>query len=253
MSSLTFERFPTLSYAGGEALNTLCTNLSFSGENVKKIMVTSCRAAEGKSFLSMNIMRTMAKFGKTVALVDADLRRSMISSQYGLRFDEPGDHMGLAHVLAGMADMQNVVYSTNIDGAWMVPVGREVSNPLPLLNSPRMGELLNYLASAVDYVIVDAPPVGTVIDGAEIAKSCDGTLLAVTYNLVRRQELIEVKNQLEQTGCPILGTVLNQVEVDNYLNRKYYYKSYYSDYSHYGKDEGKGKETKRKHAGAGKK
>ncbi len=83
MSSLTFERFPTLSYAGGEALNTLCTNLSFSGENVKKIMVTSCRAAEGTSFLSMNIMRTMAKFGKTVALVDADLRRSMISSQYG--------------------------------------------------------------------------------------------------------------------------------------------------------------------------
>lgn len=233
MNTLTIGRFPPLGYACAEAVNTLCTNLSFSGEDVRKIMITSCHAAEGKSYLSMNIMRTMAKFGRSVALVDADLRRSMIASQYELTFPDPEHKWGLAHLLAGKVEMSEAIYQTNIAGAYMVPVGREVSNPLPLLNSARFEHLLDHLAQNVDYVLVDAPPVGTVIDGAQIAKSCDGTLLVVNYNTVRRQELLDVKEQLEQTECPILGTVLNMVEYDNYLSKKYYYKSYYSSYDHY--------------------
>ena len=109
----------------------------------------------------------------------------------------------------------------------MIPVGREVSNPLPLLVSPRFDALLTSLAQQVDYVIVDAPPLGAVIDAAEISKSCDGTLIVVNHNSVRRQELLNVKEQLEQAGSPILGTVMNMVPFDNYLGRKYYYKSYY--------------------------
>lgn len=248
MKRLEIRRFAALSYAGQEAINTLCTNLSFSGENVKKIMITSSHASEGKSFLTMNIMRTMAKYGKRVAVVDADLRRSYISSEYGLKFDDQEQKYGLAHLLAGMADETNVIYKTNINGAYMVPVGRTVSNPLPLLNSARFGELLDYLAENVDYVLVDAPPVGTVIDAAEIAKSCDGTLIAVNYNEVRRKELIDVKEQLEQTGCPIIGTVLNQVEFDNYLSRKYYYKSYYSHYDRYERDDKQERRRKKESA-----
>ncbi len=230
MNSLTIGRFPPLGYACSEALNTLCTNLSFSGENIRKIMITSCHASEGKSYLSMNVMRMMAKLGKTVVLVDADLRRSVIVSKYNLQFSDAEHKLGLAHFLAGKANEDDVIYQTDIAGAYMIPVGRNVSNSLPLLNSFRFEQLLEDLARQVDYVIVDAPPVGMVIDGAQIAKSCDGTLIAVGYNAVRRQELIDVKEQLEQTGCPILGTVLNQVEYGNYLNRKYYYKSYYSSY-----------------------
>ena len=105
-------------------------------------------------------------------------------------------------------------------------------NPLALLTNHHFAELLDMLASMADYVIVDAPPVGVVIDAAEIAKACDGTLIAVNYNNVSRQELLDVKQQIEQTGCPILGTVLNQVDYDNYMGRKYY-KSY-SKYGKYG-------------------
>ena len=230
MNGLSIGNFPPLSYACAEALNTLCTNLSFSGVDVRKIMITSCHAAEGKSYLAMNVMRTMAKLGKSVVLVDADLRRSTISAKFSLQFMDPEQRLGLAHFLAGKADMDDVIYQTNIEGAYMVPVGREVTNPLPLLNSLRFEELLDNLAQHADYVIVDAPPVGTVIDGAQIAKSCDGTLIVVNYNAVRRQELIDVKEQLEQTECPILGTVLNMVAYDKYLSKKYYYKNYYSSY-----------------------
>lgn len=230
MNSLSIGRFAQLGYATGEALNTLCTNLSFTGENIKKIMITSGHAAEGKTYISMNIMRTMANLGKTVVLVDADLRKSMMVSKYRIQFADPERKYGLAHCLAGKADLDNVIYKTNIPRAYMVPVGRTLSNPLTLLNSERFGQILDALAQNVDYVIVDAPPVGLVIDGAQIAKSCDGALIVVSYNAVRRQELIDVKEQIEQTGCSILGTVLNMVEYDNYLNRKYNYKSYYSNY-----------------------
>ena len=214
MKQLKITKFPALDYAGNEAFNTLSTNLSFAGASVKKIMITSCHAAEGKSYLSINLMRTLAQRGIKVALVDADLRR---------------DGKGLSHFLAGMVGMDEVIYQTDIPNAIMVPVGRDVPNPLALLTNSHFAELLDMLARMADYVIVDAPPVGVVIDAAEIAKACDGTLIAVNYNDVSRQELLDVK---QQTGCPILGTVLNQVDYDNYMGRKYY-KSY-SKYGKYG-------------------
>lgn len=249
MKQLKITKFPALDYSGNEALNTLSTNLSFAGENVKKIMLTSCHASEGKSYLSMNLMRTLAQRGVKVALVDADLRRSMVNSNYGLQFEDGrNDGKGLSHFLAGMVGMDEVIYQTDIPNAIMVPVGRDVPNPLSLLTNRHFAELLDMLAKMADYVIVDAPPVGVVIDAAEIAKACDGTLIAVNYNDVSRQELLDVKQQIEQTGCPILGTVLNQVDYDNYLGRKYYYKSYgYGKYARYKKNGYYSKYYKRSH------
>ncbi|MDO4356662.1 MAG: CpsD/CapB family tyrosine-protein kinase [Clostridia bacterium] len=231
MKRLEIVRFQTLDYACSEAINTLCTNLSFSGAGVKKILVTSCESSEGKTFLTMNMMRTFAELGKRVVLVDADLRRSMIEAKYGLRF-EGGKTIGLAHYLAGMADLDEILYEVGIPGAYMVPVGREVSNSLSLLSTPKFSQLLDRLAAQVDFVLVDAPPMGVIIDAAEIAKSCDGTVLAVKYNAISKRELIEVKQQIQMTGCPILGAVLNNVEFDSYSSKKYYYKSYYSNYAY---------------------
>ena len=88
MKQLKITKFPALDYAGNEAFNTLSTNLSFAGASVKKIMITSCHAAEGKSYLSMNLMRTLAQRGIKVALVDADLRRSLVNSDYGLKYED---------------------------------------------------------------------------------------------------------------------------------------------------------------------
>ena len=246
MSSIEIRQFPNLHYAGQEAVNTLCTNLSFSGNQFKKIMLTSSHASEGKSYLAMNIMRTMAKYGKRVALVDADLRRSYMAAQYGFRFSDKENQWGMAHYLAGMVEMESVIYSTNIEGAYIVPVGREVSNPLPLLNSERLGELLDYLAQKVDYVLVDAPPIGLVVDAAQIAKSCDGTLVVVSYNKVHRQELLDVKEQLDQSGCTVIGAVLNQVAHDAYGSKKYYTNAYYK------KRESVGRRRQKKDAEGGK-
>ena len=97
-------------------------------------MITSCHAAEGKSYLSINLMRTLAQRGIKVALVDADLRRSLVNSDYGLKYEDGrSDGKGLSHFLAGMVGMDEVIYQTDIPNAIMVPVGRDVPNPLALL------------------------------------------------------------------------------------------------------------------------
>ncbi len=237
MHQIVIDQLPPWNYARSEAINMLCTNLSFSGSDVKKILITSSHSGEGKSTTAMDVMRKMAELAHSVVLVDADLRRSMISSTYHLQFPD-SQGVGLAHYLAGRASMDDVLYETNVPGAYMVPVGRTVSNPLQLLNSDRFRQLLDYLAQRADCVLIDSAPLGLVIDAAEIAKSCDGTLIVVDYNSVHRRELQDVKNQLEQTGCPILGVALNRVNYNDYMSKRYYYKSYYySGYNKYDKYE----------------
>ncbi|MBQ9855179.1 MAG: CpsD/CapB family tyrosine-protein kinase, partial [Clostridia bacterium] len=226
MNKLEMGRFKPLSYACTEAINALCTNLTFTGDDKKVVMVTSAQSNEGKSFISMNIMRTFAELGKRVVLVDTDLRRSQITAKYGVRVKE-GNGMGLSHYLAGMCSVEDALYETNIENAYMVPLSREVSNSLSLLNNNRLQILLQDLKSRFDYVIVDAPPVGIIIDAAEIAKHCDGVIITVKYNAVSRRELIDVKNQIELTGCPLLGVVLNSVSFESLTSKKYYHKSYY--------------------------
>ena len=230
MNRLEFRKLPQLSYPVNEAFNTLSTNVSFLGRDIKKIMLTSSHASEGKSFTSITLCRKLAERGKRVVLVDTDLRRSMITTVYGVQFAPGSKKQGLSHYLAGIAEKEEVLFHTNVPGMDFIPIGHELQNPVPLLSSQRFQNLLDELAEQYDYVIVDAAPVGMVIDAAEVAKACDGILLLVCYNQVHRQELLDVKNQLEQTGCPILGTILNQVEYEGFANKKYYYKSHYSSY-----------------------
>lgn len=86
MNRLEFRKLPQLSYPVNEAFNTLSTNVSFLGRDIKKIMLTSSHASEGKSFTSITLSRKLAERGKRVVLVDTDLRRSMITTVYGVQF-----------------------------------------------------------------------------------------------------------------------------------------------------------------------
>ena len=94
--------------------------------------------------------------------------------------------------------------------------------------------LMDQISPNVDYIIVDAPPVGMIVDALEIAKSCDGALLAASYNQVRRRDLLEARQQIEKTGCDVLGVAINNVPAKVYNSKNYqgrgYYKGYYSQY-----------------------
>lgn len=230
MNRITFTRFRRLDYGCKEAINTLCTNLGFLGRDKRIIMFTSVDAHDGKSFITMNTMRTLAQLGHSVALVDADLRRSQLVGDYGVRM-KGGRGCGLAHYLAGRCEMEDALYETDIPKADLLPVGYEVSNSLTLLNSPRFAQMLSRLRERYDYVLVDAPPVGVVIDAAKIAKSCDGVIFVVKHNFTDRRDLLDAKQQIEQAGCEVLGAVLNDVDLESLSNRKYYSKKYYNHYN----------------------
>ena len=242
MKSITIRQFAALSPFGQEAFNTLHTNLSFHDDQAKRLLITSTRAGEGKSFIVMNLLRCLAASGKRVVLVDADLRMSALAADYQLAYDQ-GPMLGLTHLLPGQMDMDAVLYSTNIENAYMIPAGQRVSNPYSLLCSNRFADLLMQLSQDFDHVLVDAPPIGAVIDAVEIAKACSGALLVVAYNRVQGNELLHARRQLEQSGCPILGTVLNMVEKDLYTKRSYCYKAYHE---YFGADDGAAVQRRKK-------
>lgn len=226
MAEMEIRRFKALEYQANEAINTLCTNLFFAGGDIRKIMVTSCHPQEGKSYIAMNLMRSMSKLGMKVVLVDADIRASAIQGAFDVKVKMPDDkpYPGLTRYLAGHCGMKEILAQTNFQNAWMVLSGKNVVNSLPLLNTPRMETLLNALAKEFDLVIVDAPPVGTIIDAARIASWCDGTLFVIQSGAVSGYELRGAMQQIERTGCPILGCVLNRSDERRH-DRKYYYQS----------------------------
>ena len=229
MIQARFTKLRENDYASTEALNQICSNLIFAGTEYKKVLLTSCTASEGKSYMTIQIMQNLAKRGRRIVVVDADLRRSQMVKTFGIELD--GEKHGLVHYLAGYCPADEIIYQTNIPNACVIPVGRDVVNPIPLLTGKRFTNLLDALAEQFDYVIVDAPPVGLVVDAAEMARFCDGVVFVVRYNRTRRRELLEARNQMVRSGCPIIGCVVNQVTFESLSAKKYYNRSYYSHYS----------------------
>ena len=235
MRQLKIGRLPALDYACSEALNTLCTNLSYCGREVRSILFTSRYEQEGKSGIAMNVMRTLAGYGKRVLLVDADLRCSTLARRYRFTYAQR-ENAGLAQHLAGMCELQDVVYRTNLPGAFILPAGHEVLNSMQLLASYHYGEMMDVLRDEFDIVLVDSPPAGLIVDAIEIARYCDGAVIVVEYNRGRVQDVADVAANLAKTGCKVLGAVMNGVNLKSFRNRKYYYRSerYSAYYHHYG-------------------
>ena len=131
--------------------------------------------------------------------------------------------MGLNHYLSGMAEYEDVVYSTNIPNGYMVPCTQLLENPSALLEDVRFKELLNTLSENYRFVIIDSPPLGSVADGALIASLCDGAVLVVRAGTTPRTLIKQSLYEIQQSGCKLLGTVLNRADVKGRAYGKYGY------------------------------
>lgn len=231
MKHLEIREMDTLPYGSKEAMNRLRVNLGFCGDQYRRILVTSSMPDEGKSFISINLWRMLAEAGNRVVLVDADIRRSVLRSRHQFVTEEHRDTSSLVNYLAGQTDLRNVIYSTNFDGAYMVPTFRSVANPSLLLQNSRFGEMMETLSKEYDYVLVDTPPLEAVSDSLLVATHCDGALLVVHSGATPRKLVANSLKQLKSVNCPVIGTVLNQVET---TKSPYYYRygkyGYYSNY-----------------------
>ena len=209
-------------YRSNEAYKTLRTNLEFSGSYNKAIVLTSSTPNEGKSTVSIGLALALVESGKRVLFVDADLRKSVLVGRH--RVTE--EVKGLSHYLSGQADLNDVICRTQEAGLFVIFAGVVPPNPSELLGQKRFAHLIENAKANYDYVIIDAPPLGSVIDAAVISKVCDASVLVVAAKSVSYKFVRTVKEQLEKTGCPILGVVLNKVD----MKQNKYYEKYYGNY-----------------------
>ncbi|MCD8338496.1 MAG: polysaccharide biosynthesis tyrosine autokinase [Lachnospiraceae bacterium] len=217
---------PELNYYSAEACKSLRTNLQFCGGDKKVIVFTSCTENEGKTYVVLNLAISLSEIGKKVILLDADLRKSALLG----RVDVTGNMKGLTHFLSKQASLVDIICQTNVPNFNIAFAGPVPPNPSELLSSSYFEHMLAALRESYDYILIDSPPLGSVVDSAIIASKCDGSVIVIEegWNSYRFEQ--DIKQQLEKTNTPILGVILNKVD---YSKNSYYGK--YGKYGHYGK------------------
>lgn len=202
--TIDFTAAPT---PAAEQFRELRTNLRFLDvDNAPTVLaVTSGMPGEGKSTLAVNLALALADDGENVCLVDGDLRNPSIATYAGGNLQSA---VGLSTALSGAAEVDDVVQLTAVDGLSVITSGAIPPNPAELLGSRRFGEVLASLAAHFDHVIIDASPTLPVTDGALVAASADGVILAVRHNHTTTDQLTATVDGLDAVNARVLGAVV---------------------------------------------
>ena len=219
MLNINIDKLKKLDNSTNESYKRLRTNIQFCGDDIKVIALTSTVPNEGKSSVSFNLAASIAESGKRVIFLDTDLRKSVLVGRYKINKAVKG----LTHYLSGVNPFDEVVYATNVDNLHVVFSGPVPPNPAELLGNKYFKKLIDDLRKTYDYVIIDTPPIGSVIDAAIVAQECDGVILVVSSGEISYKAVQKSKDQMEKSNCRILGAVLNKVEI----GKGGYYGKYY--------------------------
>jgi capsular exopolysaccharide synthesis family protein len=209
-----------------EDYRQLRTNLQFLNvdEPPKVIMVSSAMPAEGKTTVTINLALALAEAGKQVTILDADLRRPRVTKYLGMV-----GGVGLTNILAGTADLGEVLQTYGDTGVSVVGAGPTPPNPSELLASKHMSALIEELRGKSEYVLIDAPPLLPVADSTGLAVMADGVLLSVRYGKSRKNQLQEAAANLERVSARTLGLILNIVPPKAGISSVYGYGYSYGD------------------------
>jgi len=212
-----------------ESIHALRTNLSFlslSG-NRKLLLVTSPNKSEGKSTVSVNLAITYAQSGKRVLLVDADIRNPSLYKY----LSRPKDSVGISNTLINEIDFYDVVQKSilGIIGFDYLPGGDVPPNPIQLLESDRMRELLETALHIYDLVVLDTPPLGLFSDALLLAKYADTVAMVSRHSKTSRKELMSAIDLLKKTKVTAVGVILNAVPTGSHGAYGYGYGYYGGD------------------------
>lgn len=234
-----------LSGIAGEAFRQLRTNLRFINVDhpPKAVVVTSANPGEGKSTVCSYLARSVARSGQATVLVDADMRRPMQHTAFGI-----DSHVGLSQVLAGDISLEDALNPTDVPGLRVLVAGRIPPNPSELLGSVRMHNLIARLTKAGYFVILDAPPLLAVTDAGLLATSTDGVIMVNVVGGTHKEQVTLCTKRLDQVGAVLLGSVLTRAPKKAMGDVLYGYGAGsfgYSSYNAYYTD-GNGKKKRRK-------
>jgi succinoglycan biosynthesis transport protein ExoP len=199
------EELKDQSSAISEAYFSLRTSLQFTTDTgaPKSLLITSTRAAEGKSSTTLALAQNFARLGNTVLLVDGDLRKPAFVT--GLEPDE-----GLSKLLTNSEPLEKHILQTQFENLSLLPCGPLPPNPAELLASPRLKTVIAEALTRFDMVIVDGPPVLGLADAPLLSGVCRATLLVVESDKTRTKAALESITRLKASGGHIVGAVLTK-------------------------------------------
>lgn len=221
MESITLKLTGHNDFSVQEAYKVLRTNVLFSGQHIKVISLTSCDENEGKTTVSLHLAKSFADLGRKVLFIDADMRKSVIVS----RNTTAKNIKGLSEVLTGMSSLDECLYATQYDKLHILFAGKYPPNPVELLNSKYFSQLVANAKEVYDYVIIDTPPLGRVIDAAVVSSVSDGTILVMGNARTRAKKAKGIVAQLEMSSAKVLGVVRNYTSKNKNYS-KYGYEKY---------------------------
>lgn len=183
-----------LDYRVVEAVRRLSINISSSYPEVKSILVSSVAGKEGKSYVSTNLARELAERGNKVLYINGDIRGRLSES------------VGLTDYMTNTLSQEEIVYGCNCNNLFVIPNGKGNA----IIDEILLKELMRNMKSMYDYIILDTSSLGESADGIVMGKICDGVLLVIEPEIVPEKRVLKVKEELERSGCNILGVVLNK-------------------------------------------
>ncbi|HEV7573242.1 MAG TPA: polysaccharide biosynthesis tyrosine autokinase [Thermoanaerobaculia bacterium] len=223
-----------------EAYRAFRTSLLLaSASSPKVIVISSTFAREGKTTTSVNLATVLAQMGKPVLLIDADLRRPRLQKVFRGKMN-----LGLVNYLAANIPLDDVVQETQVPNLSLILSGPTPPNPSELLGSDRMKHLIHELRTKFAFVIFDSPPVMAVTDSIVLAANADGVVLCVHGGQTPRDIVQRAAERLRQSNIPVLGALLNNLDLQQY---GYSFKKSYYDY--YDEDGSSSKEPSKQRVG----
>lgn len=217
-----------------EAYRAFRTSLLLaSASSPKIIVISSTFAREGKTTTSVNLAVVLAQMGKPVLLIDADLRRPRLQKVFRGKMN-----LGLVNYLAANIPLDDVIQETQVPNLSLILSGPTPPNPSELLGSDRMKHLIHEIRARFAFVIFDSPPVMAVTDSIVLAANADGVVLCVHGGQTPRDIVQRAAERLRQSNIPVLGAILNNLDLQQYgysFKKSYY--DYYDEESRSSKDQ----------------
>ena len=209
-----------------EALRSLRTSLHFAMMEAKNniIAISGPSPGVGKSFISVNLATVLAQSGKKVLIIDADMRKGYLQTQFGLKWDD-----GLSDYLSGRLNLEQVTKTAKVEGLNVITRGQIPPNPSELLMHSNFSKLVEEVSNAYDIVIIDTPPILAVTDPAIVSAHTGTTLLVARFGQNHLREIELTRNRFEQNGIDVKGLVFNGV-VKKASNAYGYYGYYNYEY-----------------------
>ena len=223
-----------------EAYKGLRTSVlfSFPDHGPKALLITSASPSEGKTITSANLAITMAQGGSRVVMLDCDMRKPRLHRLFSMK-----NERGISNLLVGQCQIKDVIQDGPVANLKVITCGHRPPNPSELLVSDRLSQILAELKEEFDHIIIDSPPLVAVTDSVIISRIVDGVILVIHGGVTSREVIKRGCDLLKNVKAPLLGAIINNIDLGK---RSYYYYYQYYYYQYYGDGEQKGERRRRR-------